>query len=561
MNPISNLILYNCKLDRTMHKTIDFSSRSARDSYFSNSNAIATIVSVPYSGDAYFIRENKTIKVPINADVLDSNGVNYCRFNNPQSGTSQYFYCFIDDIEYVAPNTSALHLRTDVMLTNMGNFTASECFVEREHISKSSDLYYKQLTPESVDLGEIKCYGIVRLSDNLSSKNLYEFSNHYDVIINMSEKLSGTTGDYDYFVGGTINSSFYYSIDTYGVDEFIEYVNTEGQVDAIISIYAAPKGYISKSPSGLNIQIPDHTPYTVWCVSDIDYTSLPAYIILGGDSMANGYRPRNKKLLTFPYDYVNVTNFHGTSVDCRYEFSEHDSRYLEFKAIVSVVNPVSLFVFPINYNLDGSTYDEYLGNYEFGVEYNEFPEIAWTSDYYSTYLALNKNSLQMQQVDRTMRAIQNVGTSAVSAIANPSASSLSSLGSAVVSAGMEQAMYDATMKDMQAIPDKIQGKTSSGVSLISGMPGVFGKKMSLRYEWGEKIDKYFDMYGYNISAVKVPAWNTRNHYNYVKTSGVDIFGTIAKNDKETIANIFNSGVTFWHISGGGVYGTYDTNNE
>ena len=117
------------------------------------------------------------------------------------------------------------------------------------------------------------------------------------------------------------------------------------------------------------------------------------------------------------------------------------------------------------------------------------------------------------------------------------------------------------MADLQNKPNTIKGGINANMSFKSGAIGIFVSRMACKVQYAEKIDKYFDMYGYNISAVKVPAWNTRNHYNYVKTSGVDIFGTIAKNDKETIASIFNSGVTFWHISGGGVYGTYDTNNE
>lgn len=556
MNPISNLTLYNCKLDRTMHKTIDFSSQSVRDSYFSSNNSIASIISTPFNGDAYFIRENNTIKVGINADILDFNGVNYCRFNNPQSGTSNYFYAFIDNIEYSAPYTSILHIRTDVMITNMRNFTTNECFVERSHIAKSDDIYYKQLTPESVDLGEKKECGIVRLSANLSARTLSEFTNHYDVIINMSDKLSGTTGNYDYFVGGTINATYYYAIDALGVDDFIDYVNTEGQVDAIISIFAVPTNYITKVSSGVSVGT-----HTVYDVSDIDYTGMSAYIILGGDSMANGYTPRNKKLLTYPYDYVNVTNYSGSSVDIRYEFSEQASRYLEFREVLSIGNPVSLEVFPINYNTQGTIYSEFIGNYEYAVEFNNFPEIAWLSDTYSTYLALNKNSLQMQQIDRSIRAGFNIGSSFAKLAESPSVSSFTNLATSMYDAQKEQMFFDASMKDMQNIPDKVQGKSSGGVSMLSGSCGIFGRKISLRTEYAQKIDKYFDMYGYNISAVQTPNWTNRAHYNYIKTSGIDIYGAISKNDKEEIANIFNSGVTFWHISGGGVYGTYDTNNS
>lgn len=104
-NPISSLTLYNCKLERSGHKTIDFSSAAARDTFFGTSNSVATITHTAFNGDATYIREHGIITVGINADALDSAGVNYCRFINPQAG-NYYRYCFIDEVEYVAPETS-----------------------------------------------------------------------------------------------------------------------------------------------------------------------------------------------------------------------------------------------------------------------------------------------------------------------------------------------------------------------------------------------------------------------------------------------------------------------
>lgn len=553
MNPISNLTLYNCKLDRTMHKTVDFSSRSVRDSYFSNSNAIATVVSVPYSGDAYFIRENKTIKVPINADVLDSNGVNYCRFNNPQSGTTQYFYCFIDDIEYVAPNTSALHLRTDVMLTNMGNFTASECFVEREHIPKSDDVFYNQLTPESVDYGDIMVYSDERVTTNLLARDLYEFANNYYICIAMSDQMHGVANLHISYIGAVPNLCYYYCINWDDLNYFNSVINQNGQTDAVISITAVPKMYVSIIDT-INHENSD-PPRPLYLIDEKSYSDFQTFLIVKPPTMANGYLPRNSKLLCFPYNYLRLHNHNNSSIDLKWENSNNTTGEIDIKTVMSLGPNSMLLAIPVNYENPGNDYyTGYLGNYDTAIECSGFPEIPWVNDLYQNYIALNKNSLESQKFSRNYNTAMGLANNAM----NKNAMGVTST---AFSGLIGQADFEMSMADLQNKPNTVKGSINSNMNFKSGSIGIFASRMACKPQFAEKIDKYFDMYGYNISAVKSPAWNTRNHYNYVKTSGVDIFGTIAKNDKETIANIFNSGVTFWHISGGGVYGTYDINNE
>lgn len=553
MNPISNLMLYNCKLDRTMHKTVDFSSRSVRDSYFSNSNAIATIVSVPYSGDAYFIRENKTIKVPINADVLDSNGVNYCRFNNPQSGTSQYFYCFIDDIEYVAPNTSALHLRTDVMLTNMGNFTVSECFVEREHIPKNDDVFYNQLTQESVDFGDIMVYSDERVTTNLLARDLYEFANNYYICIAMSDQMHGVANLHISYIGAVPNLCYYYCINWDDLNYFNSVINQHGQADAVISITAVPKMYVSIIAT-VNHENSD-PPRPLYLIDEKSYSDFQTFLIVKPPTMANGYLPRNSKLLCFPFNYLRLHNHNNSSIDLKWENSNNTTGEIDIKTVMSLGPNSMLLAIPVNYENPGNSYyTGYLGNYDTAIECSGFPEIPWINDLYQNYIALNKNTIESQKFSRNYNTAMGLANNAM----NKNATGVAST---AFSGLIGQADFEMSMADLQNRPNTIKGSINANMNFKSGSIGIFVSRMACKPQFAEKIDKYFDMYGYNISAVKVPAWNTRNHYNYVKTSGVDIFGTIAKNDKETIANIFNSGVTFWHISGGGVYGAYDTNNE
>lgn len=552
MNPISNLILYNCKLDRTMHKTIDFSSQSARDSYFSSNNSIATIISIPYSGNAYFIRENKTVKVPINADVLDANGVNYCRFNNPQSGTSNYFYCFIDNIEYAAPQTAILHLRTDVMLTNVCNYSASNCFVERQHIAKSDDVYYNQLTPESIDYGDIVEFGDQRVTADLSARDILEYDNNYWTVVCMSEQFdNSSTTNTDPFFGGVPNSCYFYAMLGAQLPYFIDEINNNGQESAIISIYPVPKSYVQTLTTDLTFY---NLP--VYLLYDKDYSMLSDYTIVNTaalNTMNNGYIPRNNKLLTYPYNYLKLHNNNNSEIDFKFEnITDHGN--LIFKSILSPTVNESLIVFPENYeNYSGSYYSEYLGNYKYSVECNDFPEIPYTSDLYKNYIALNKNSLQMQKIDIRASELSGFASNTLSA-------NIPGLIQTGISSTLDYMRFDASLNDMKNKPKQIHGNSSGSNKFMSGSFGVFVSKMSIKQLYAEKIDKYFDMYGYNISNVQIPNWTNRSHYNFVKTSGIDIYGTVAKDDKQKIAEIFDSGVTFWHISNGAVYGTYDTNN-
>lgn len=550
MNPISNLTLYNCKLDRTMQKTIDFSSKSARDSYFSSNNAIATIISTTYNGDAYFIRENKTVKIGINADVLDSYGVNYCRFNNPQSGSSNYFYCFIDNIEYSAPETSILHLRTDVMLTNMGSYTTNECFVEREHIASADDNFYNQLTPETVDYGDIVSFSDTRVSQNLSARTLTEFGNNYYICLNMTEPLHGAPFTHINYIGAVPNLSYNYAFDWTDLNFVNSVINTNGQSDAVISIYPVPKTYITINST---ITLDGRSLYVI---DEKVYSDFSTYPIVKWSTMANGYNPRNKKLLCYPYNYIKLHNHNNSSVELKFENSTNPNGEIDIKTVMSLGTNATLTAIPVNYanfGNSGDYYSEYLGNYDYSVDCSDFPSIPWITDLYLNYMALNKNSLETQKFNRNW----NVAVGLTKSIASKDYETATGI---TANALLDQMNYESMMNDKQRQPDKISGAISSNMAFKSGSIGIFVSRMACKQSFAEKIDKYFDMFGYNISAVKAPNWTNRSHYNYVKTSGIDIYGSVAKNDKEEIANIFNNGVTFWHMSNGATYGTYDNNN-
>lgn len=78
----------------------------------------------------------------------------------------------------------------------------------------------------------------------------------------------------------------------------------------------------------------------------------------------------------------------------------------------------------------------------------------------------------------------------------------------------------------------------------------FDKNIFTRYtikrQFAERIDKFFDMYGYLTNTVKIPNLNNRPNWNYVKTIGLNVIADIPQLDLQEIKYMFDNGITLWH---------------
>lgn len=71
-------------------------------------------------------------------------------------------------------------------------------------------------------------------------------------------------------------------------------------------------------------------------------------------------------------------------------------------------------------------------------------------------------------------------------------------------------------------------------------------QMCIKEEYAKIIDNFFSMFGYKINEVKIPNITGRPNWNFVKTIDCNITGNFPQNDIQTLKNMFNNGVTFWH---------------
>lgn len=97
------------------------------------------------------------------------------------------------------------------------------------------------------------------------------------------------------------------------------------------------------------------------------------------------------------------------------------------------------------------------------------------------------------------------------------------------------------------VPNSSRGNTNNGDIISADKTNTFYfYQKSIKPEYAAVIDNYFNMYGYKVNEIKVPNINTRQNWNYIKTIGANIIGSIPQDDLEEIKKLFNNGITFWH---------------
>ena len=69
---------------------------------------------------------------------------------------------------------------------------------------------------------------------------------------------------------------------------------------------------------------------------------------------------------------------------------------------------------------------------------------------------------------------------------------------------------------------------------------------TIKSQFAERIDKFFDCFGYLTNKIKIPNLKNRPNWNYIKTIGANIQAYIPQSDLQTLKNMFDNGITLWH---------------
>ena len=506
-SPISRVYLLNTPLDNKYKNQLWFYNEQAQRQYFSRKNVIKHIFS-----DLSYIRHNAPIRVPAYIDdLLDSN---YIAFQNPNFG-NKWFYGFITKFEYVNPEATDIYFDIDVWQTFMFDVELLPSFVVREHVR--DDRIGKNLIDEGLDYGDYQIRKRISANNNTTNESMTEIG----FLVGLSD-LSPITG-VDNTIGGIYDKLYsglkywYFSKNNWtDLKDMLNMYIKAGKSEAVVFIAAIPH-FLVNIPSGI---VSDNIVARMLYVEfDKPYNDI------------SGYIPKNKKLFCYPYNVLYVSNNEGLGAEFRYEDFD-ESGYpnkVMFRIIGHIAPNPTLKAVPSSYKFN--PVGETSHHEEYAISLSGYPYCSWNNDMYKEWLAENG-------IITTFNTALGIGSIIAGAA---TANTTMTVGGAMAVYHQMAQLYKTSIQ-----PDQARGNTSAGsYNIANNTKQFYFYQMQIRYEYAERIDQYFNMYGYKVNTLKVPNISDRPYWNYVQTIDVNIKGDIPHIYMERMKKMFNDGVTFW----------------
>jgi hypothetical protein len=514
MANITKVYLMNTLFEKDYAHTMYFADAAAQQAYFKK-----RILSKHTYTDFSYQRKDHVIRIPAHVDTLYASKINYCMYQNAQY-SNKWFYAFVTDMKYVDDGRTDVYIETDVMQTWMFDITVKHSFVEREHAT--TDTVGANTVDEGLEIGEYVCGSMAKDSTLDTCQYVLMVSDTYNEEL-LPKPLAVNMGGIFYAGGAFV------------CDTMLEVVNIinlyKGKIDAVYAVYMIPK------------KILNHTGDTMTYEGQKEPTSYT--ISQTKPTTVNGYTPRNKKLLTYPYVYMLESNNAGSANVLRYEFFSGNP---SFEVIGIPVVGGSIKCCPKNYK-------GVAVNHEEGVMCGKFPTLSWSADLFTNWLTQNSVNIGLGLATSAAQVIGGVAT-----IAGTSGAGAAIGGASVVSGITSIANQLAQVHTQSFTPNSARGNTNGGdINTASDTNTFMFYHMSIKAEYARIIDEFFDMYGYKCHRVKVPAKNHRENYWYTKTIDANIVGGIPQDDLQKIKDCYNRGITFWKTEE--YYRNYSVSND
>lgn len=464
-------------------------------------------------------------------------------------GNMRYFI-FIDKIEWLSNLKSViLHYSYDYWQTYCYRIQFKDSYVEREHVE--DDTFGKHIIDEGLPIDEYK----VQSSEVLDGDN----NGLYFCVASSDPSIItvGHSQPSDPIPATCKPSRFEYSTciifsdDMAVMNYVISRLVADNKIEGISGMYAIPKSAISDKIK--------KTGYD-------DITGEPIYYVGVNDDIADmlewdlhrpatidGYTPNNNKCYTYPYCFCNITNNNGSSLFGQFELAD-DRNSVKFR-----------YYFPC---IEGNTSFGYLANYD-GVNKNFDKsiqgqtniELPYVTNTFSAYMSANQNSIANQRDTITRNEVMGYAKGAVNMATGIAGNLATGNIAGAVSSGVNGAMgmaetalnaynqreaIDSALADQESKANVSHGAYTGVGSIIAGQIGFKGQLITVTAENIKMIDDYFSMFGYKVNTIKIPQFNSRPYWNYIKTSGVNLIGNVPQDALNVIKRVFDNGVTMWH---------------
>ena len=541
--PQSDVILLKVPLEIDNNNQLTFANATAQYNYFSSLPKLAF-------DNFTYQRKDGVLRIPALIDDIIS--YNYVMYRN-EGFSNKWFYAYIDKMEYLNDGVTAVSISTDTFQTWQFDLTYKRTFVEREHVN--DDTAGLHTVPESLELGEMVQNSSTTFEPNKTVKtsgNTETLTNKYMIVFQVSELPAGSYGiDKPHQYNSVYSGLFYFGVKTAADATSIIYkYSAESKSDAIVAIFIAPTSFFNGCQfSNIN------TPYgNVVAYYPVDSTGVSSMsdnnFSISRPTTLNGYTPKNKKLLTYPFSYIMIDNNAGTCITERYENFSTSSAPSYYMA-GSLGQGCSIKLTPIGYKGQSANAE----NYQEGIAAMKYPICGWATDYYTNWLTQNAVNIPLT----TTQALAGAALGTMAGVATGGMAGIIGMGGALLSA--QGQINNLINEDYKAslVPDQAHGNSNCCDVNVAWNQCFTVKCMSIKSEFAQIIDDYFSAYGYKISRVKLPNVTGRRNWNYVKTIGCYIQADIPQEDLQTIKDMFDRGVTFWHNAS--TFGDYSQNND
>lgn len=527
--------------------TLYFPDRDTQTEYF-KSKTLHTMTNCTFQRGEGYIRFDKPIEYIIRS--------NYVMYQN-SAHTNKWYYAFITRMEYKDDGVTLVYIERDVFQTWCFNFKVRQSFIEREHTDR--DDIGLHTVPEGLELGDyivnksVKCgsfetSGIVLGCTVDLSKLEYVPDGWFASLVEGSPKCDPISGS---LYGGVFSGVHYYYFPLYedattGLNGYTELelvircLASMGQSECIVSIFMVPENLVQYTQTGAVI-LQDTDPTIIIKLRSIkeSYNCISHNWDASNDgggvykpTSLNGYIPKNNKLFTFPYCYINMSNNAGSSAIYKYELFSNGGNLCTFQINGAITPGFSARLLPLHYNGEDKNEEE-------GLNAGKLPICAWNTDVYTNWLTQNSINMGVS-VGSSLLAIG--GGVALMASGGGAAAGVGAIAGGVM--GIASTMGEKYQHSFQ--PPQAEGNINNGdVVYATGELTFRAYQMSIKKEYARMIDNYFTMFGYKVNRMNKPLQNHREAFWFTKTIDVNIEGAIPQEDLQKVKECYNRGITFW----------------
>ena len=321
-----------------------------------------------------------------------------------------------------------------------------------------------------------------------------------------------------------IPSGLYYNAFTTmkGMLDVIDVMENQGLAEQITSVFVS---YDVLFTDWVQLARWDHEEYgrlsthCVWENNIYQTANIPT-------KLGENYTPVNKKLLTYPFSFLQVSNNSGQVINYKWEnFNKRDplnanKTFVSFKMLNTCTPGGSGRMYPEDYNNRINDYDD-------GITLGKVPVGSFNTDAYTNWLT--QNSL-------------NVGLNLLQGGINIASGNI--MGGTMGIANSVASVYQHSF-----MPNNVEGNTNCGdVNFQFDLHIPCFKNMSIKNEYARIIDDYFTMFGYKVNRLKQPNVTGRKEWNYVQIAEGErwFYGNMPTQYVDALNEIAVNGTTIWH---------------